>query len=70
MKKFIDNLLRCTELKLAAAHSNISSVEILERKLMLTRNGDYVLLSGKFPRLAGKNQEEMLLNAVDMVRKF
>ena len=37
---------------------------------MLTRNGDYVLISGKFPRLAGKNQEAMLLDAVDMVKKF
>ncbi|MGI9241690.1 MAG: DEAD/DEAH box helicase, partial [Verrucomicrobiales bacterium] len=68
--KPVDNLLRCTELKLAAARSNISSVEILEGKLMLTRNGDYVLINGRFPRLDGKNHEDALLNAVDMVKKF
>jgi len=66
----VDNLLRCTELKLVAAHSKISSVEILDRKLMLTRNGDYVLISGKFPRLVGKSQRDILLNAIDMVKKF
>ena len=66
----VDHLLRCTELKLAAANSNIASVEILERKLMLTRNGEYVLISGKFPRLTGKGHEATLLNAVEMVKKF
>ena len=66
----VDNLLRCTELKLAAASSNISSVEILDHKLMLTRNGDYVLINGKFPRLTGKDHQDALQDAVDMVKKF
>ncbi len=65
-----DNLLRCTELKLAAAAAGIGSVEILGGKLMLTRNGEYVLIEGKFPRLGGGEPEDRLKTAVDLVKKF
>ena len=56
------NLLLATELKLTAAKANISSIEIREQRLMLTRNGNYIFLTGKrFPRLdatkpSGENQ--------------
>ena len=63
-------LLRCTELKLAASGSGIQSVEISGDKLMLTRNGQYVLIKGKFPRLKGKKVEERLKNALILVKKF
>jgi transcription-repair coupling factor (superfamily II helicase) len=65
-----DHLLRCTELKLAAASHGIESVEVLGEKLMLTRNGDYVLIGGKFPRLGGGTAYDRLLKAVEMVKKF
>ncbi|MFP6872121.1 MAG: transcription-repair coupling factor [Verrucomicrobiales bacterium] len=66
----VDCLLRCTELKLAASGSGIQSVEILGDKLMLTRNGEYVLIKGKFPRLQGSKPEERLKNALILVKKF
>jgi transcription-repair coupling factor (superfamily II helicase) len=65
-----DYLLRCTELKLAAAAVGIESIEILGNKLMLTRNGEYVLIGGKFPRLGGGSPEDRLITAVDLVKKF
>ena len=65
-----DNLLRCTELKLAAAGVGIGSVEIIDNKLMLTRNGEYVLIQGKFPRLGGGSPQDRLISAVDLVKKF
>ncbi|MEM0895378.1 MAG: transcription-repair coupling factor, partial [Verrucomicrobiota bacterium] len=65
-----DNLFRCMELKVAAAASKISVVEIKEGKLMLTRNGEFVLLGGKFPRLHGPTPKDQLLHAVEMVKKF
>ena len=66
----VDYLLRCTELKLAASASGIQSVEITGDKLMLTRNGQYVLIQGKFPRLEGTRHEERLQNALMLVKKF
>jgi transcription-repair coupling factor (superfamily II helicase) len=66
----VDHLLRCTELKLAASGSGIQSVEIADDKLMLTRNGQYVLIKGKFPRLKGTKPEERLQNALMLVKKF
>src|SRR4029077_13238486 len=49
----VDNLFILTEMKLAAAESGVSRVEVRERKVMLTRHGDFILVAGKFPRLVG-----------------
>ncbi len=53
-------LLQVTELKLAAAVKNITLVETREDKLMLTRNGDYIQVGGKFPRLAKREPKARL----------
>src|SRR5688572_25785289 len=37
---------------------NITVVETREDRLMLTRNGDYIQIGGKFPRL-GKSEEAL-----------
>jgi transcription-repair coupling factor (superfamily II helicase) len=44
-------LLQTTELKLLAAERNVSRIETKGEKLMLTRNHDYIMVDGKFPRL-------------------
>jgi len=62
------NLIAASALKIAAAHANISVVEIRDSKLMLTRNGDYILLQGKFPRLQQTQANKKLSEAIDMVK--
>ena len=47
----VDNLFLLSEIKLSAARARVSRVEAREGKLMLTRRGDFILVSGKFPRL-------------------
>jgi len=44
-------LLKTAELKLIAAERNVTVIETKGDKLMLTRNNDYLMASGKFPRL-------------------
>ena len=67
----VDNLLRCLELKVAAANVQITSVEIEQNKLKLMRKGTYVLITGKFPRLClESDSQEKLIEAVSMVRQF
>ena len=44
-------LLKATELKLIAADKNVTVIETKGDKLMLTRNNDFLMVSGKFPRL-------------------
>src|SRR5438874_1155567 len=53
-------LLNVTELKLLAAEKHITVVETREDKLMLTRNGDYIQIGGKFPRLAKRDPKARL----------
>ena len=65
------NLLLLSELKLSAAARKITAIETKDAfKLMLTRNGDFILLGGKFPRLMKRTPAERLDELVKMVRSF
>ena len=65
------NLLLATELKLAAAKANISSVEIRDQRLMLTRNGKYIFLTGKrFPRLDATKPSGKIKEALEMLQSI
>ena len=66
----VQNLLTCASLRLAAAHAGISDIEIKDRKLMLTRNGNFVMLNGKFPRLTERAGHKQLAEALSMVRSL
>ena len=53
-------LLQVAELKYLASERSVASVETKEEKLMLMRNNDYIMLGGKFPRLAKKEAKARL----------
>jgi transcription-repair coupling factor (superfamily II helicase) len=38
----------------------VTAIEVKDDKLMLTRNGDFVTLGGKFPRLTKKEAKARL----------
>ena len=62
-----ENLLLATELKIRAAHKGCSGLEIQDGKLKLTKNGNYIQINRRFPRLIGDNEEEYLESALDWV---
>ncbi|HVD94517.1 MAG TPA: TRCF domain-containing protein, partial [Candidatus Limnocylindria bacterium] len=66
----VGNLFALTEIKLAAAESRVSRVELRERKLMLTRHEDFILVAGKFPRLVAAKPEERLGEIVELIKKL
>ena len=66
----VDNLFALVEIKLAAAESGVSRVEVRERKVMLTRHGDYILVAGKFPRLVGSKIDQHLSEVVELIKKL
>jgi len=66
----VDNLFLLTEIKLAAAKAGITRVETRERKLMLTRRRDFILVDGRFPRLVADRIEEHLGEVLELTRKF
>ena len=66
----VDNLFSLIEIKLAAAKSGVSRVEVRERKLMLTRRGDFILVAGKFPRLVGAKIEQHLGEILELIKKL
>jgi transcription-repair coupling factor (superfamily II helicase) len=66
----VDNLFGLIEIKLAAAKSGINRVEVRERKLMLTRRGDFILVAGKFPRLVEAKIEQHLVEILELIKKL
>ena len=66
----VDNLFALVEIKLAAATSGVSRVEVRERKVMLTRHGDFILVAGKFPRLVGSKIDQHLPEVVELIKKL
>ncbi len=64
-------LLEITRIKSLAAAEGISSVEIQGQRLMLHRNGDYILLEGRrFPRLQSASHEGKLVEAVALLKNI
>ena len=47
----VDLALKVAELRLLAVERGVSVIEAREQKLMLTRNNDFLMVGGKFPRL-------------------
>ncbi len=66
----VQNLLTCASLRLAASHAGITDIEIKDRKLMLTRNGKFVMIHGKFPRLTEKAGYRQLAETMTMLRSL
>ena len=66
----VDNLFGLIEIKLAAARSGVNRVEVRDRKLMLTRHGDFILVAGKFPRLVAAKIERHLGEIVELIKKL
>ena len=63
------NLLTIARIKAIAAQQRIASVEIAAQRLMLHRNGDYILLEGRrFPRLKSEAPAKKLSEAIEMLR--
>ncbi len=64
-------LLEITRIKALAAAEGIASVEIQGQRLMLHRNGDYILLEGRrFPRLQSASPQGKLSEAVSLLQNF
>ena len=66
----VENLLTLAAARLVATARKITRIEVRERKLMLTRGGDYVLIDGKFPRLSASAPAERLREMLALLRKF
>jgi transcription-repair coupling factor (superfamily II helicase) len=67
----VEHLLQVARIKALAAANGISSVEIQGQRLMLRRQGDYILIEGRrFPRLQSAGNRAKLAEAIELLRKF
>ncbi len=56
----VELLLLLAEIKILASERAVTVIEVKEDKLMLTRQGDFITLGGKFPRLTKKDAKGRL----------
>jgi transcription-repair coupling factor (superfamily II helicase) len=56
----VELLLQVAELKILASEKAVTIIEVKDDKLMLTRQGDFITLGGKFPRLTKKDAKARL----------
>ena len=67
----VQHLLTLTRIRLVAARAGAASVEIQGQRLMIHRNGDYILLEGKrFPRLHATRPEAKLDETLKLLRSL
>jgi transcription-repair coupling factor (superfamily II helicase) len=63
----VERLLLATQLKIAASEARINLVETQEEKLMLRQGQDYIMVSGKFPRLTVREPVSKLREIISWV---
>ncbi|MBI2924746.1 MAG: transcription-repair coupling factor, partial [Verrucomicrobia bacterium] len=56
----VELLLQLAELKLLAGERGVTSLEVEDDKLKLTRDGDFIMPDGKFPRLTKRTAKARL----------
>ncbi len=63
----VERLLLATEIKIAAAAMRIRVVETQEDKLMFQQGQDYIMVSGKFPRLTTRDAISRLKEIISWI---
>ena len=63
----VERLLLATEIKIAASEARIRMVETQDDKLMLQQGQDYIMVSGKFPRLTTRDAISKLKEIISWV---
>jgi transcription-repair coupling factor (superfamily II helicase) len=56
----VELLIQVMQLKVLAAEKRVTMIETRGAKLMLTRNQDYIMVGGRFPRLVKKEAKARL----------
>ena len=63
----VERLLLAAQIKIAASHARIGYIETQGEKLMLRQGQDYIMVSGKFPRLTGTDPISKLAGIISWV---
>lgn len=65
----VKHLLETNQLRVIASSKGVQMVEISKDRLMLQRNGDYIIPpGGKFPRLSSRKTSDKLAEAVQLLK--
>ncbi len=66
----VELLLMYNRIRITALAGHITQIDVKGEKLMMTRNGDYVMVEGKFPRLNKQNPKAKLQEIETWIKAF
>ena len=66
--KPVERLLGAAELKVLAGAKNVTGIEAKGDKIMITRNGDLIMIGGKFPRFAKRSPDGRLAELQNLIK--
>jgi len=67
----VENLLCVHVIRIVAGERGITTLEVKEQKVMLSRAGDYILIGNKFPRLSNRlTPTAQLRELLGLIRKL
>jgi len=66
----VNHLLKVARMRVLASHKEITEIEVREEKLILTRQGDYIMFNHRFPRLTAKTLSKKLDEIIEFLRNI
>lgn len=66
----VDLLLHYQKMRIAGLTSHITHIDVKDGKLMMKRNGDYIMIGGKFPRLKEAGAKSRLQEILQWISSF
>jgi transcription-repair coupling factor (superfamily II helicase) len=66
----VRNILMLNDIKAIATKAKVTSIEVKDSKVMLTRGGDYILIGDRFPRLTSSKSENNLHSLYSLLSRL
>jgi transcription-repair coupling factor (superfamily II helicase) len=70
LPRSLERLLKLAEIRVVAAEKGISSVETVEDRVMLMRNGDYIMHDARHPRMSSTTVDARLSEILRLVNRI
>lgn len=69
LPEHVQRLLRLAQLRVIASGRGIQRVDVRKRKVRLLRDGEYVMVNGRFPRLAAEEPDARIEEIIRLVKR-
>jgi len=62
------NLFKIARIRIAAAHAGIKTIRVNEKRIMLIRQGESIMIDGRYPRLTARTPSARLKEILQLLK--